>query len=546
MTFTSRIRTYLLLTATVPPLILMAVIYYHGIGEMNRSDRVTAVENLRRLEMFNHTYLVSLNGLVEKAAESDAVRRASLRVRSGDTRRADLSAPLTGLDFWELTDSNMTVLASHHRPGLVGQHVQPNIDLLQANSRGFFETIEYDLSGAHTAFATLMPLEGGISLYTGAYLDTAYYGLVSELINAETRLVMADEAAPVYTGMNRKKVYDIDGELTGLIAGGDRSGFYLIAGFRPSGERPLFTSILRITGLVALAAVLVAILLGWYITGQAKKEVENLLSATARVAEGDFSTPVMAYEEGEFSQLADSFSEMMLRLRNVRQKLAVSEKIAAWQVMGRKVAHEIKNPLTPIAISADDLRRSYHERQPDFEQILLQTTSTITAEVRRLTQLLDQFVGFARMKPPAITESSIDKLLKDVTALYRREVDSERLILTNNSRRNQYRLDPDQIKQLLVNLIKNSLEAGEDVSVSVTIEDAPHGLRLLIEDNGPGFADEILDNRFEPYLSRKEKGSGLGLVISQRIVHDHGGTIELLNRPEGGAGVLILLPDNNG
>jgi len=294
MTFTSRIRTYLLLTATVPPLILMAVIYYHGIGEMNRSDRVTAVENLRRLEMFNHTYLVSLNGLVEKAAKSDAVRRASLRVRSGDTRRADLSAPLTGLDFWELTDSNMTVLASHHRPGLVGQHVQPNIDLLQANSRGFFETIEYDLSGAHTAFATLMPLEGGISLYTGAYLDTAYYGLVSELINAETRLVMADEAAPVYTGMNRKKVYDIDGELTGLIAGGDRSGFYLIAGFRPSGERPLFTSILRITGLVALAAVLVAILLGWYITGRAKKEVENLLSATTRVAEGDFSTPVMA------------------------------------------------------------------------------------------------------------------------------------------------------------------------------------------------------------------------------------------------------------
>jgi len=214
--------------------------------------------------------------------------------------------------------------------------------------------------------------------------------------------------------------------------------------------------------------------------------------------------------------------------------------------MGRKVAHEIKNPLTPIAISADDLRRSYHEKQPDFEHILLQTTSTITAEVRRLTQLLDQFVGFARMRPPAITESSIDKLLKGVTALYRREIDSERLILTNNSRRSQYRLDPDQIKQLLVNLIKNSLEAGEDVSVSVTIEDAPHGLRLLIEDNGPGFADEILDNRFEPYLSRKEKGSGLGLVISQRIVHDHGGTIELLNRPKGGAGVLILLPDTNG
>ena len=101
----------------------------------------------------------------------------------------------------------------------------------------------------------------------------------------------------------------------------------------------------------------------------------------------------MAYEEGEFSQLADSFSAMMGRLQDSQKKLATSEMIAAWQVVGRKIAHEIKNPLTPISISADDIRRSYHEQLPDFEETLARNCAMIKTEVHRLARLLDEFAA---------------------------------------------------------------------------------------------------------------------------------------------------------
>ena len=308
----------------------------------------------------------------------------------------------------------------------------------------------------------------------------------------------------------------------------------------------MFTSLLRVTGVVALASILLALMVGMFITSQAKREIDNLVEATSRVARGDFSTPVMAYQEGEFSQLADSFSDMMTRLKAVQQQLVATEKIAAWQIMGRKLAHEIKNPLTPISISIDDLRRSHQEHLPDFDRLLLETTATIKSEVNRLTGLLDQFALFARMTPPVIAPVAASAFVDKVKALYRREIDRERVAVTNRSRKKHFEIDADQVQQVLVNLIKNGLEAAPGSAVSVLIIDTDDGISISVEDTGPGFPDDMLKAGVQPYVSRKAGGSGLGLVICQRIVYDHGGTMELHNREKGGAAVRVTLPFTHG
>jgi nitrogen fixation/metabolism regulation signal transduction histidine kinase len=282
--------------------------------------------------------------------------------------------------------------------------------------------------------------------------------------------------------------------------------------------------------------------LGICVSSRARREFDNLIDAFARVSGGDLSTAVMSYTEGEFAHLADSFSEMTQKLKRSQTQLATAERIAAWQAMARKIAHEIKNPLTPIGISADDLRRSYQENLPGFADTLDRNTRTIRSEVNRLTRLLDEFVSFARMRPPDVRNVDVADALNRVKTLYAEAVTTERLKIDTKTRRRLIRIDDEMLQQLLVNLIKNGLEASSGGTVTVTLEDDANDLVLSVSDNGPGFADKILANQFQPYLSTKKEGSGLGLVICQRIAHDHGGQIELANNKNGGAKVTVSLP----
>ena len=210
MTFTARIRTYLLLTATLPVLIVMAVIYYHTVGELEQTERVNAVESLRRVDGFNATYLSPVKESIKKTASGPMIKRALVQAKAGAVRRIDLTADIAGLDFLELIDNNKMVLASYHRPGLVGQPVQPLLEKLTQNTQGFFETVEYDADGAHIAFASVVPLEGDLSLYAGIYLDTAYRALMGGLLQAEVSFIPGEQAGPEYSSMTTGQVYQIE------------------------------------------------------------------------------------------------------------------------------------------------------------------------------------------------------------------------------------------------------------------------------------------------------------------------------------------------
>lgn len=549
MTFAGRIRTYLILIALIPPLLVMSVIYFRSASQLEYVDRRAASDNLSQYRRFIDIYKKEFRSKVEELAGSGSINRAVLLIKSGRSAEIDISAASGGFDFLEILNDRLIVLASSHRPGLLGSKIHNKTSLKQFDTSGFMETTEYDISGRHAAIAYLLATEDNILLYAGRYIDSDLTGMLSSIMSADVRLVFESTGLPEqadFNLMDREELYETDGKMYSLLMGGRDAGYYLTAEFRSGAEKPIVSSLLKVTGVVTLVSVLIALLMGWYITGKAKKEIDNLIVATSRVAKGDFSTPVMAYEEGEFSQLADSISQMMTDLKRLQRELATSEKIAAWKTIGQKVAHEIKNPLTPITISIDDLRRSYLENLPDFDKTLKETTATIRSEIDRLVQLLDRFVSFARMDAPMITKIRPQVLIEDITALYQREIDSGRLSVTNNSNRGIFKLDPGAIKQVLLNLIKNSFETSTDTVVRLEICDVNSGIEIKVEDDGPGFNPEILQNRFQPYVSTKEDGSGLGLVICQRIVHDHGGSIDLYNRSEGGAGVIIKLPYNDG
>ena len=545
MTFSGRIRLYLLLLAVLPPLLILIVIYAQAQRRSDAAGRETASRSLDRFERYWETYVGDLESSLMDFLDSRPMGQARALIRTGRSDEVRLETRPTGLDFVEIVDTGGAVLASHHRPGLVGT-VLRGVGVHAGTDPVRILTVEYDRSGPHAAVAYVVPVGDELAVYGGRYLAGGLTAAAEQLVGARVEVVFSDSAGPALAQMTTGQLYAVGDSLQAVLLGGEGAGFYFAATFPRGAEAGMFGSLLWLTGLVALGSVVLALGVGWYISGRAKREIDNLVTATGRVASGDFTTPVMAYEEGEFAQLADSFTEMTFKLKNVQRELATTEKIAAWQAVGRKIAHEVKNPLTPIAISTDDLRRSYHEKLPDFPRVLEETTATIKSEVHRLTQMLDEFVRFARMNPPEIQATTVEAIIAPLENLYRPEMEAGRLKIVRDRTGGTIQLDPDTIRQVLINLVKNGLEAAPDSRVHVTLTTVDDRLLIVVHDTGPGFSEEILGRGFEPYVSTKQGGSGLGLVISQRIVHDHGGTIDLGNDPEGGASITIRLPVTHG
>jgi nitrogen fixation/metabolism regulation signal transduction histidine kinase len=190
------------------------------------------------------------------------------------------------------------------------------------------------------------------------------------------------------------------------------------------------------------------------------------------------------------------------------------------------VAHEIKNPLTPIAISVADLKRSYEQKRPDFPEILEQAARTVADEVETLRRLLQEFAEFGRFPAPRFARCRLADLLADLEALYAREIASGRLVVTCPDPDLEMQGDRGQIRQALVNLVKNGLEATESGG-AVTISARRDGatLEIAVADSGPGLTADQRLNLFAPGFTTKAEGSGLGLTIVERIVSDHHGAV---------------------
>jgi signal transduction histidine kinase len=278
--------------------------------------------------------------------------------------------------------------------------------------------------------------------------------------------------------------------------------------------------------LLGLLGLVLAILLGTIWSSQISRPVERLAAFSHRVAQGEWDEPLSLESVRELETLVQALDHMRGDLRAYRDRLVISERQAAWSQMARKVAHEVKNPLTPIAISVADLKRSFEQQRSDFPQILDQAVRTIGEEVEALKRLLQEFADFARMPPARLAPCRVSDLFADLEALYAREVAEGRLCISGLDREIGFEADRDQIRQALVNLVKNGLEAIDGHGcVKVSAKAEPGALLIAVGDTGPGLTAEQRARLFTPGFTTKSQGSGLGLTIVQRIVHDHQGSI---------------------
>lgn len=294
-----------------------------------------------------------------------------------------------------------------------------------------------------------------------------------------------------------------------------------------------------VSSLVIVAlSIVVAILLSINIT----KPVIELAHAAERVAAGDFDVAVHPRGSDEVTYLFGSFNLMVAQLRENRNKMLQMERLKAWRDVSRKLIHEIKNPLTPIRLSAERMKRKCAEGNPDICRVVTGGADTIIEEVNSLQHIMGVFTEYARMPEVKRVPDDLNEVIRSCIRLYEGH-EHIGFSFEPDSALGTVLFDRVLLRQALINLIKNSIEAMHDSgNIAMATQLREDEVVIWIRDTGPGIAPDDLSAIFEPTFSRKQGGSGLGLAIVQKIVLEHGGRIECVSAPGEGAEFIIHLP----
>ena len=280
------------------------------------------------------------------------------------------------------------------------------------------------------------------------------------------------------------------------------------------------------------------------------KPIVNLIGASDSISKGrlDVKVPELETDE-EFKQLNKNFNSMIERLKDNQNKLLLNERYEAWENVARKLAHEIKNPLTPIQLSIDSLREKYknklNERKDDFEKYL----ETINRQIKDIEKLVNEFSNFARMPRPILNKVDIVKIIENSLDLIKMSSKYE-INFNNKSKQIYIKGDEEQLNRVFINLIKNSEEALEEnsekdpnfrgiINIEILVNNDYIVCRLT--DNGPGITDA--KKAMTPYFTTKKKGTGLGLPIVSKIINEHSGNFSIKKKKDGiGTIVNLSLP----
>ena len=281
--------------------------------------------------------------------------------------------------------------------------------------------------------------------------------------------------------------------------------------------------------------------------------INNLISASKEIGGGNLNTKVPEIvADKEIELLNKNFNSMINQLKFQQEKLLISERHEAWEHVARKLAHEIKNPLTPIQLTIDNLKSKY-EKYIDIsdKEKFKKNLSIILTQIKQIENLVNEFSDFARMPKPMFRKNNIINLISSNIDFLKKTDDKINFSL-NYSKTDNFNLncDYEQISRAIFNLIKNSIESIQekaeklgdfDKKISIEIKRINLYIRINIFDNGLGFTNKNKKEIIKPYFTTKKKGSGLGLSIVNKIINDHNGNIDF-NSDSTGTYIIINLP----
>ena len=282
--------------------------------------------------------------------------------------------------------------------------------------------------------------------------------------------------------------------------------------------------------------------------------INNLITASAQIGEGKLDAKVPEVNsDKEMELLNKNFNLMIDKLKYQQEKLLTSERHEAWENVARKLAHEIKNPLTPIQLTIDNLSSKYLEKvEESNKEKYQQNLQTIQKQIKQIENLVNEFSDFARMPKPLIKENNLYEVINENIILLSKIDSNIKIKLINHLHNNSLaNFDYEQFNRLFFNLIKNSIESIQekaekdnkiDKNIDIAIRERRDYIIINILDTGIGFKDKKTKDLIKPYFTTKKKGTGLGLSIVDKIISDHNGSINFLNQNHG-AKIQIIIPN---
>ena len=276
------------------------------------------------------------------------------------------------------------------------------------------------------------------------------------------------------------------------------------------------------------------------------RSINNLILASTSIGEGNLNIKVPEVKtDKDLEKLNRNFNEMIYRLKDQQEKLIITERHEAWGSLARKLAHEIKNPLTPIQLTIDRLKNKYatdlkEQNKNDFNENL----KIINNQIKQIEKLVNEFSDFARMPKPVFQKNNLVELMKDNIKLLKELDKTIEIDFKSNVHQIFFNSDKEQLSRVFLNLIKNSIESIKQKTekntnfiknISIELNDLDDHICLIVNDNGIGF-DNLNNNIKEilnPYFTTKKQGTGLGLSIVNKIINDHNGSIEFIPKDDG-------------
>ncbi len=297
---------------------------------------------------------------------------------------------------------------------------------------------------------------------------------------------------------------------------------------------------------ISLVIIVISVLLSLYLSKNIVKPVLELSNAASEIADGNFNISLHREAKDELGQLYISFNRMVKELDRNRKLMYQKERLEAWREMARRLVHEIKNPLTPIQLSAERMKKRYQEKHPKLDEIIVTGADTIVEEVQVLMNILSQFTKFARLPEMHPVKTDIRSLIENCVTMFSSH-ENISFSLELDERIPEIPVDRVLIRQTLNNLMQNAVESiSGKGSISVKAEylkqDAKGIVRISIRDTGSGIKKSDRDRVFAPGYSTKPTGTGLGLAIVQKIIMEHGGEISFESEKGKGTEFIIELP----